>query len=165
MKVMVFLHGTAIRHAAAAGFPRAERVRQSSRRDPSVTDFAGYVPTEAAAEKVRAWQRYGADICYLSSHRAAGNVRIDGEVLVRHGFPAGPVFFRGAGESYADVARRAGADVVVEDDCESIGGRAQTTEACLAQSPDAAVSCVVVPEFGGLAHLPDDPAALRSHGG
>ena len=160
MKVMIFLHGTAIMHAAAAGRPRAERVRQSSQRDPSVTDYAAYLPTEAAADKARAWQQHGADICYLSSHRAAADARTDGEVLARHGFPAGPVLFRADGEGYADVVRRAGADVVVEDDCESIGGRAKTTTAGLARSPGAAVRCVVVPEFGGLAHLPDDPAEL-----
>ena len=85
MRVMIFLHGTVIMHAAAAGQPRAERVRQSARRDPSVTDFAACVPTEAAAE--------------------------------------------------------------------------------LARSPGSAVRCVVVPEFGGLAHLPDDPAELGSRGG
>jgi hypothetical protein len=64
MRVMVFLHGTAIMHAAAADRTQAERVRQSSQRDPSVTKAVS-----------------------------------------------------AAGESYADVARRSGADVVVEDDC------------------------------------------------
>jgi hypothetical protein len=49
---------------------------------------------------------------------------------------------------------------VVEDDCESIGGSAQTTAADLARSPGRTISCVIVPEFGGLAHLPDDPAQL-----
>ncbi len=59
VKLMVFLHGTAIMHAAAAGRPRAERVLQSSQRAPSVLDFASYIPTEAAVQKVRAWQRGG----------------------------------------------------------------------------------------------------------
>ena len=45
MRVLVFLHGTAIMHASAVGRPRAERVRQSSQRDMSVTDFASHVPT------------------------------------------------------------------------------------------------------------------------
>jgi hypothetical protein len=29
VRILLFLHGTAIMHAAAAGVPRAERVRQS----------------------------------------------------------------------------------------------------------------------------------------
>ena len=47
MRLMVFLHGTAIIHALAAGQQRAERVRQSRDREPSVTDFAACIPAEA----------------------------------------------------------------------------------------------------------------------
>lgn len=129
------------------------------RRDPTVTDFGSYVPTESAVSKASAWQRRGADICHLSSHKTAADVDLDRGVLAAHDFPGGPVFFREHGESYADVVRRAGADVVVEDDCESIGGAAQMVGPRLGPGSDAVV-CVVVPEFGGLAHLPDDPAEL-----
>jgi hypothetical protein len=157
---MVFLHGTSIMHSAAVGVPRSGRVRQVADEDPSVRDFASYVPTDGAVAKIAAWQRRGAEICYLSSHRTATAAAIDGSVLAGHGFPAGTLYYRAHGESYADVARRWQADVVVEDDCESIGGRTQTTAAWLARSPGRRVPCVVVPEFGGLAHLPDDPAVL-----
>ncbi|HEX6932866.1 MAG TPA: hypothetical protein VF162_12030 [Streptosporangiaceae bacterium] len=160
MRVMVFLHGTSIMHGSAVGVPRAIRVRQVTGKDPAVGDFATYVPTDGAVTKIAAWQSRGAEICYLSSHRTAAEAAIDGSVLAGHGFPAGALYYRTGDESYADVARRWQADVVVEDDCESIGGRAQTTASWLARSPGRAVPCVVVPEFGGLAHLPDDPAAL-----
>jgi hypothetical protein len=59
MKVGVFLHGTAIMHAAAAGVERDERVQQVRRREPSVRDFASYLPTPGTAEKLAAWQRHG----------------------------------------------------------------------------------------------------------
>jgi hypothetical protein len=157
VRILLFLHGTAIMHAAAVGVPRRERVRQSARRVPSVADFGSYVPTEAAVEKAVGWHWRGARICYLSSHRTPADVDTDRMVLRAHGFPDGPVFSRAAGETYADVARRARADVVVEDDCESIGGATQMTASGL---PPEAIHCVVVPEFGGLAHLPDDPAEL-----
>ncbi len=157
---MVFLHGTSIMHASAAGVPRSSRVRQVTGKDPSVRDFASYVPTEGAVAKIAAWQRRGAEICYLSSHQTATAAAIDGSVLAAYGFPAGTLYYRAHGDGYADVARRWQADVVVEDDCESIGGRAQTTASWLARSPGRRVPCVVVPEFGGLAHLPDEPAVL-----
>jgi len=80
VRVMVFLHGTAIMHASAVGQPRAERVAQSRRRDAPVRDFAGYVPAEDAMAKVWAWQRRGADICYLSSHTDPADVALDGAV-------------------------------------------------------------------------------------
>jgi hypothetical protein len=164
VRILVFLHGTAIMHRTAVGRPRAERVRQSVQRDRAVLDFASYVPTEAAVEKVRTWQGHGAVISYLSSHQEAADVELDRAVLTAHGFPAGTVFSRGPGESYADVARRTGADVLVEDDCESIGGRSRTTAAGLAATPGRAVTSVIVPEFGGLAHLPDEPGELTSCG-
>ena len=151
-------------HRTAAGRPRAERVRQSRQRDRSVLDFASYVPTEAAVEKVRSWRRHGATVSYLSSHQDAADVDLDHAVLTAHGFPVGTVLSRDPGESYADVSRRAGADIVVEDDCESIGGRSQTIAAGLAAAPGRAVTSVIVPEFGGLAHLPNDPGELASYG-
>jgi hypothetical protein len=156
VKILVFLHGTALMHATAVGQPRAERVRQSRQRGRVVLDFAAYVPAEGAVDKVHAWLGCGAVICYLSSHQNAADVDLDRAVLGRCGFPAGTVFWRQPGESYAGVARRAGADVVMEDDCESIGGAGQTTAASLAALPGRAVTCVVAPEFGGLGHLPDD---------
>jgi hypothetical protein len=157
---MMFLHGTLIMHGSAIGQNRRARVRQAMSKDPSVLDYASYVPTEGAVAKVTAWQRRGAEICYLSSHRTAATAAIDKSVLAAHGFPAGHLYFRAHGASYADVVRGWPADVLVEDDCESIGGRAHTAAAELARSAGPAVPCVVVPEFGGLTHLPDDPAEL-----
>lgn len=117
------------------------------------------MPTDAAVEKALSWQRHGADLCYLSSHRTAADVDLDRGVLTVHGFPSGLMFFREPGKSYADVACRTGANVVVEDDCEGIGGSAQMI--ALALGPRAEqLHCVVVPEFGGLGHLPDDPDEL-----
>jgi len=157
---MVFLHGTSIMHASAIGRQRTARVEQVVAKDPAVLDYASYVPTEGAVAKVMAWQQRGAEICYLSSHRSAASAAIDKSVLAAHGFPAGDLYYRAHGEGYADVVRRWSADVLVEDDCESIGGRARTAGSEIARFAGQAVACVVVPEFGGLMHLPDDPAEL-----
>ncbi len=157
---MVFLHGTSIMHASAIGQARTARVRQVMNKDPAVLDYGSYVPTEGAVAKLTAWQRRAAQICYLSSHRTASAAAIDKSVLAAHAFPAGTLYYRAHGESYADVVRRWSADILVEDDCESIGGRAHTTASDFARSSGLAVRCVVVPEFGGLAHLPDEPTEL-----
>jgi hypothetical protein len=158
VRILLFLHGTAIMHQTAAGVPRPERVRQSARRDPSVADFASYIPTEAAVDRAVAWQLRGAKICYLSSHHIQADVEIDRAVLRAHGFPAGCVLYRALGETYADTARRARPDVLIEDDCQSIGGTSQTVASVL-RAADS-IRCVVVPEFGGFAHLPEDPGEL-----
>jgi hypothetical protein len=160
MKIGVFLHGTAIMHASAAGVDREERVRQVRLREPSVRDFASYVPTPGTAGKLAAWQGHGASIAYLSSHRRQHDIRADEAVIRRHGFPAGPVYGRQQGEDYGTLVERLGLDVLVEDDCESIGGAAQTCAAQLSPGSRQTTRCTVLPEFAGLADLPDDPAGL-----
>lgn len=154
MRVLVFLQGTVLMHAAAAGVPRAARVQQVRERDASVRDSAGYLPTEHAVEKLRGWHEQGAEIGYLSAHRAPAEVELDRAVLERHGFPAGPVHCRAPGETYGELVAADPPDVLIEDDCESIGA----AEITVWQLPDGLrrrIRSVVVPEFGGLGHLPD----------
>jgi hypothetical protein len=165
MKVGVFLHGTAIMHAAAAGVPRPQRVEQVRRGEPSVSDFASYIATPGTADKLMAWRRRGVVIVYLSSHRRAEDLRADESVIRRAGLPHGPVHARGDGEDYGAVAARLGLDVLVEDDCESIGGIGQTCAAQLDPDDRRRVQCVLLPEFGGLGDLPDDPHMLLVGGG
>ena len=160
MKIGVFLHGTAIMHSAAAGVQRDERVQQVRRRDPSVADFASYIPTPGTAQKLAAWERHGATIVYLSSHRRRDGIRADKSVIRRYGFPPGPVHGRQEGEGYGPIVARLGLDVLVEDDCESIGGAAQTCAAQASSAGRQSVRFVVLPEFSGLTGLPDDPAEL-----
>jgi hypothetical protein len=160
MRVGVFLHGTSIMHAAAAEVAREERVAQVLRHDPSVRDFASYVPTPGTTEVLAAWERTGAKLVYLSSHRREDDVQTDESVIARHGFPAGPVHGRLAGEDYGSLVERLELDVLVEDDCESIGGAAQTCAAQLSPEAKRATRCIVLPEFTGLSGLPVDPDEL-----
>jgi hypothetical protein len=164
MKVGVFLHGTAIMHAAAAGVERDERVQQVRRRDPSVREFASYIPTPDTTAKLAAWAQHGATLVYLSSHRHPEGIRADEAVIRRHGFPKGPVHARAEDEDYRALVERLGLDVLVEDDCESIGGTTQTCAAQLTATRRQSPRCIVLPEFSGLTTLPDDPAALLTPG-
>jgi hypothetical protein len=66
-------------------------------------------------------QDAGAQIDYLSSHRNRMTWALDAFVLRMHGFPAGRVLARQPAESYGEVAGREAPDVLIEDDCESIG--------------------------------------------
>jgi hypothetical protein len=164
MKMVVFLHGTAIMHAAAAGCARAERVQQVRDREPSVREFAAYLPAEQVVEKLRDWHEQGAEIAYLSSHRTGSDVAADETVLERHHFPRGRVLFRGPGESYGDVIAREPPDILIEDDCESIGV-AELAYRQISEDVRRRVKSIVVPEFGGFSHLPDslpELAALAS---
>jgi hypothetical protein len=162
MRILVFLHGTTIMHRAALDHTREERVEQVQQRDPSVADYAAYVPVGEAVAKLARWQQQGAQICFLSSHRKPEDVAKDAAALARFGFPGGEVLFRHPGESYADVARRAMPDVLIEDDCESIGGEVEMTYLHLRPDEQACITGIVVREFEGIDHLPDTLVELRS---
>ena len=160
MRLLVFLHGTTIMHPSGIGRSRAERVEQSRHRNPEVRGFDGYVPIGDASEKLRRWHAQGAEILYLTSRRSDEGVEVDETVLRRHGFPPGPIVRRADGESYGDAVARVTPDILIEDDCESIGA---DEVASTQLHPDVArrVRSFVVPEFGGIDHLPDDLRELR----
>lgn len=162
MKIMVFLQGTILMHRNAVGRPREERVRQVVTSDESISDFATYVPVGNAVQILRAWQEQGADIVYLSSRQTAEDAEVDESVLKTHGFPAGPIFFRQPGEKYHDLPERVLPDILIEDDCESIGGEAQMTYPYIAPEFKSRIKSIVVKEFGGLDELPNSLRALAS---
>ncbi len=160
MKIMVFLHGTVIMHRNALGRTRLERVEQVIHNDESVCDYATYVPVGNAVRKLQAWQEQGAEIAYLSSRRILSELEADKQVLKAHGFPEGPVFYREGDEEYKDVAGRVLPAVLIEDDCESIGGEKEMTYPHLRPELQARIRSIVVKEFGGLDHLPDKISEL-----
>jgi hypothetical protein len=160
MKIMVFLHGTVIMHRNAAGRSREERVKQVLDSDESLHDFAAYVPVGDAPGKLQAWSLGGAEIVYLSSHKNIDDAKIDRSVLQTYSFPDGPVFFRHSGEEYHEVAEQVRPDILVEDDCESIGGEKAMTYPHIKPELKAKVKGIVVQEFGGIDHLPDDILTL-----
>lgn len=163
VKILIFLHGTTIMHASAAGKTRAERVRQVREREESVRNFAIYIPTEHAVEKLETWHQQGAEIVYLSSHKNIEHVQEDMAVLHRHSFPTGQTIFRQSEETYQQVVERVLPDIFIEDDCESIGGETQMASPYLNPSLRENITCIVVKEFEGIDRLPDELAELRSY--
>jgi hypothetical protein len=156
VRLLVFLHGTAIMHPAAVGRTREERVDQvRTQADPALRDFAAYVPVGGVVGKLQRWRGQGAEIDYLSSHRNPDDVARDALVLQRYGFPSGRVLARELGESYGDVAGREMPDVLIEDDCESINGATEITYPQIRPELRVRIKSIIVPEFGGIDHLPD----------
>lgn len=163
MKIMVFLHGTAIMHENALGRTREERVKQVLDGDESLYDFASYVPVGNVVRKLQAWKQQGAEIVYLSSHKKVEDVEKDEVVLRNYGFPDGRVFFRHSGERYNDVAESVLPDILIEDNCESIGGQEEMTYPHIKPELKAKIKPIVIKEFGGIDHLPDDISALVNY--
>lgn len=156
MKIMVFLHGTTIMHKAGLGKTPQERVRQVEENEPSVHRYEEYVPVGKANEKVNKWKDQGAEIIYLSSHMDGGSVKKDIQVLSKYNFPDGPVLYRHLLESYAKVAEKAMPDILIEDDCESIGGESQMTYPHINPNKKKLIKSIIVKEFSGIDNLPEN---------
>lgn len=149
-------------HKSAAGKTQEERVRQSSEREESVLDYESYIPVDNALAKLNSWKEQGAEIVYVSSHEPEEDVEKDKAVLSNFGFPQGRVFFRRKGERYKDIIEEIIPDVLVEDDCESIGGEKEMAITFVRPEIKQKVTSVVVKEFQGIDQLPDDIHSLRT---
>ena len=153
-------------HKNAIGKTREEIVEQVKAQEESVRDFASYVPIGNAAEKLNKWVVQGAEILYLSAltenKKARGDeivgkdgLRIDQEILDRYRFPNGTIYHREAGESYARITEKIMPDILVEDDCESIGGEKEMTITFVKPEIKQKIKSIVVKEFSGIDNLPD----------
>lgn len=168
MVILVFLHGTVIKHQTAEGKSRQQIIEQVKLHDPSVRDYWNYIPIGKAAKKLRTWVSQGTTVAYLSSLTEDKHVRgdevvgreglkADQEVLERYGFPSGPVYHRNPGERYVDLVERMNPkpDVLIEDDCQSIGGEWEMVYPHLSQATKQRIHSIHVKEFEGIDHLPD----------
>ena len=163
MKILIFLHGTTIMHKSAVGHTREEIVKQVVKEDKSVHDYVSYVPVGNAVKKLKIWKKQGAEILYLSSHETIEDIEKDKFVLKKYDFPDGHVLFRQNGEQYKDVAEKIMPDILIEDDCESIGGKDEMTITHVKPELKKKIKSIVVKEFSGIDHLPDKISALLDY--
>ena len=140
-------------HKSAESKTREERVKQVLSSDPSVHDYISYIPVGNAVEKLKSWQTQGAEILYLSSHETAEDIEKDKSVLEKYDFPKGQVYYRQNGESYKDIAEKIIPDVLIEDDCESIGGEKEMTITFVKPEIKQKIKSIVVKEFSGIDNL------------
>ena len=162
MKLLVFTEGTLLIHKAWAGLSREEMV-QRNKATLDANDFAASVPVGNAVTKLQTWQRQGAEISYLTSRTKPNEIDEVRASLTRFGFPEGQLWFRQPGEGYKDVAEKVRPDVLIEDDCESIGGEIEMTYPHLRTDFKTRLGSIVVKEFGGIDHLPDSLSDLAGH--
>jgi hypothetical protein len=156
MKILVFTEGTILMHSEALGLSRQEIVRQIQQGRVSALDYSSHIPLGRAVQKLQTWSRQGAEIAYLTSRRTPREIQAIQQVLTKHGFPPGELFFRRAGEQYKDVAERVLPHILVEDDCESIGGQKEMTYPHIQPELKTRIKAIPVREFGGIDHLPDN---------
>jgi hypothetical protein len=176
---LIFTEGTILTNRRWTAIPREDVVKQVKawsdlskeeldklRKEglaPSPEYFKASVPIGNSVKKIHAWKNQGATIVYLTSRRKTEEIHIIQDILRKYQFPEGELLFRREGEEYRDVAEKALPNIIVEDDCESIGGEEEMTYPGIKPDLKATVKSIVVKEFGGIDHLPNDVAELAEH--
>lgn len=181
MTILIFTEGTVLMPGSAKGKTREEIVAQSKAfgvqmeekniayedkakygtDSGDIHDYAGYIPVGNAVEKIKKWKNLGATIYYLSSRRTKNEIEAVKSVLKKYNFPDSEnLLFRQQGEDYKDVAEKLMPNILIEDDCESIGGEKEMTYPNMNPEAKAKIHSIVVKEFRGIDYLPDDVSKL-----
>ena len=130
----------------------------------SVHDYANYIPNGNAVDKLTKWKSQGATIYYLSSRRIGMEVEAIQAVLKKYNFPdSGNLLFRKQGEDYKAAAEKLSPDILIEDDCESIGGEKEMIYPHILPDKQRLLKSIVVKEFAGIDNLPDNLAELTNY--
>ncbi|MBD3155201.1 MAG: hypothetical protein GF368_00915 [Candidatus Aenigmarchaeota archaeon] len=160
MKIMIFTEGTLIMHSSARDHSREEIVEQVKKWEKSVRDYKNYIPIGNCVEKLKKWTKQGTEIVYLTSRRKRKEIEMVQGVLDRYKFPKGKLLHRKRFEKYSNVAERELPDILIEDDCESIGGEKEMTITFVRPEIKRKIKSIPIKEFGGIDHLPDDASKL-----
>jgi len=160
MKLLVFTEGTILMHKNAKGKKRKEIVQQIKNNENSVHDFGSYTPIGNSVKKLKKWERQYLKIYYLTSRKNDKEIQEIKKILIKYDFPKGELFYCKDGEEYKDVAERILPDILIEDDCESIGGKSEMTITNVKSEFKAKIKSVVIKEFEGIDGLPDDFSKL-----
>lgn len=161
MKLVIFTEGTIIMHSGARGLSRKEIVMQSRKgEEPTLYKWQDYIPIKGAVNKLKKWKQQGTDILYLTSRIKQPEIMAIKQVLRKHKFPEGMLLSRKEIEHYSDVIEIHHPDIIIEDDCESIGGLPEMASNQIKPDLRKKISVIVVKEFEGIDHLPDKLSIL-----
>ena len=114
--------------------------------------FKNYVPVGNCVGIISRWREQGAQIFYCTS-RKGRHVGVIAKLLERCGLPGEKLYYRDDGETYKDIVEAVKPDVLIEDDCKSIGGARQMCITHVSPEIKKNIKSVVVSEFGGIDHL------------
>jgi hypothetical protein len=150
-------------HKQGIGFTQEEIIKQVKDNLESVSDFKTYVPIGDAANKLRTWFEQGLEVLYLTSRTQGFEIAQIAEVLEKNNFPNGVIVFHQNYETYKDIVERILPDILIEDDCESIGGKDNLSITHVTAELKRKIKSIIVKEFSGIDHLPDNITSLREY--
>lgn len=114
---------------------------------------SSYVPIGASVERLKAWEQQGAEILYITSRKKEKQVGEIKKLLLKYDFPGEYLYYRGTGKKYKDIVEEVVPDVLIEDDCRSIGGSWQMCITYVKPEIKVKIKSIVVKEFKGIGDL------------
>ena len=122
-----------------------------------------YVPIANYTDKIKKWNDNGAQIIYLTSRKSDSSVESIRSLLTKYGFPGVCLYYRTGADKYKDIVQSIKPDILIEDDCRSIGGSWQLCITHVEKKIRENIKSIVVKEFNGIDHLPDDLNELLNY--
>ena len=121
----------------------------------SIYNHKSYIPIGCAVEIISNWHEQGANIIYCTSrkNKQADDLTI---LLKKYGFVGLFCVSREKKESYKNIVETLRPDILIEDDCKSIGGSWQMCITKIKPDLKREIKSIVVPEFKGIDSLPID---------
>lgn len=133
MKIMVFIEGTTFK----TRFPMFLFTKY------------GYKPIGNAVEIVNAWQKEG-HVIYLCSYVRKRRYNFIKQIIDFYGMKYIEILCREKGEQYSEIVERIKPDILIEDDCKSIGGQKEWCITNVKEEIKAGIRSIIVPEFKGI---------------
>jgi len=134
-KIMIFAEGTILKPKRNNFFSRI--------------NLNTYVPIKNAREIIKSWQEIGYEIIYITSRK--GNNAMKMAILLDElSFVGSMVGYRQKGQSYATLIKEEQPDILIEDNCKSIGGEKHMCINQLDEELKKKIKSIVVNEFEGI---------------
>jgi len=108
-----------------------------------------YVPIGNAEAIIASWAKQGAEIVYCTSLKGK-STKIMVNLLRKFHFGGTRLYYRNEGESYKDIAEEIKPDILIEDDCKSIGGENQMCITFVEPKIKQNIKSIVIKEFQGI---------------
>jgi len=112
-----------------------------------------YIPIGNCVNLIRQWESQGAEIVYCTSRKKHQAQEV-AKLIKQLGFIGTRLYYREKKQKYKDIVESVKPDILIEDDCKSIGGAWQMCITGVQDNLKMRIKSIVVKEFKGIDYLP-----------
>ncbi len=138
MKIMIFTEGSVLGHKNLSKIFR----------------YDTYIPIGDCVNKIQSWALQGAEIVYVTSRKTEKQVGQISLLLSKYHFPGSRLYYREDKQKYKDIVELVRPDILIEDDCKSIGGQSQMCITYVETELKSKIKSAIIKEFEGIDNLP-----------